>query len=187
MKQESMSRYILRIVLVLLCIAVVVAGLLAFVNRITEPVIDAATEARTMAAIREVLPGGYYIVITQYTDDTGLVSAVYKGRNGYALEVTPVGFDNTITMMVGVSRDGEVLGFTVVSHTETSGLGAVAASGNSAGEAFREQFVGAVGSVAVSKDGGEIDAITNATVTSRAVCEGINAALSCVAGMGGAE
>ena len=185
MKQESMPKYVLRITLVLLCIAIVVAGLLAFVNRVTAPVISAATEARTMAAIRQVLPGGYYIVLTQYTDDTGLVSSVYKGRNGYAVEVQPSGFDGAISMMVGVDRDGAVLGFTVISHTETSGLGAVAASSNSAGEAFREQFKGAAGSVAVTKDGGEIDAITNATITSRAVCDGINAALACVEGLRG--
>ena len=82
---------------------------------------------------------------------------------------------------------GKVLGIAVVSHTETSGLGAVAAANNSAGQAFRDQFVGASGAVAVTKDGGQIDAITGATVTSRAVCEGVNAALACVAGLEGGK
>ncbi len=187
MKQESLSRYILRITLVLLTIAVVVAGLLAIVNRLTAPVIAASLEAKTQAAISQVLPGGYEEEITDFADETGLVSKVYKGQKGYALEVTPMGFDNTITMMVGIDNDGKVLDIAIISHTESAGLGAVAAANNQKGQAFREQFVGASGSVSVSKDGGDIDAITSATITSRAVCNGVNAALSCVAGLGGAK
>ena len=95
----------------------------------------------------------------------------------------PSGFDNTITMMVGVDFEGKVLGISVVSHSETAGLGAVSAADTAAGRAFRGQFVGAGGSLAVSKDGGAIEAITGATITSRAVCAGVNAALACVAGL----
>ena len=126
----------------------------------------------------------YTVSKEHYNDATGLVSKVYKGANGYALEVLPSGFDNTITMMVGVDNEGKVLGISVVSHTETAGLGAVAAAGTPAGENFRGQFVGASGSVSVTKDGGTMDAITGATITSRAVCAGVNAALECVAQMG---
>lgn len=186
MKPESTPRYIMRITLVLLSIAVIVAGLLAVVNRITAPAIAQATEEKTQAAIRQVLPGGYEEEILEFTDDTGLVSRIYKGQNGYAVEVNPIGFDNTICMMVGIDTQGKVLGMCVISHTESAGLGAVAASNNSAGQSFRQQFIGADGSVSVSKDGGQIDAITNATITSRAVCDGINAALACIAQLGGA-
>ena len=87
-------------------------------------------------------------------------------------------------MMVGVDNEGNVLGISIVSHTETAGLGAVAAASTSAGEAFRGQFAGTSGSVAVSKDGGALEAITGATITSRAVCAGVNAALACVANLG---
>ena len=104
-----------------------------------------------------------------------LVSKVYKGENGYAVEVTPGGFDNTITMMVGID---------FISHTETAGLGAVADADTSAGQILRAQFVGTSGSVAVTKDGGSMDAITGATITSRAICDGVNAALACVANLG---
>ena len=101
----------------------------------------------------------------------------------------PLGFDSALTMMVGVSPEGKVLQICVVSHTETAGLGAVAAAKGSAGVAFRDQFVGLSGEVGVTKDGGTIDAITGATVTSRAVCTGVNAAVSCVAALeqGGAK
>ena len=99
------------------------------------------------------------------------------------MEVTPTGFDNTITMMVGVDKAGKVLGIDIISHTETAGLGAVSAAKTTAGEAFRGQFAGCSGEVSVAKDGGSIDAITGATITSRAICTGVNAALACVAGL----
>ena len=184
MKTESTVKYVLRLALTLLIITSVVAAILAGVNSVTAPVIEKLTAEKTQNAIEAVLPGGYDKEITDYADETGLVSKVYAGTNGYAFEVTPGGFDNTITMMVGVDNTGNVLGISIVSHTETAGLGAVAAASTSAGEAFRGQFVGKSGSVAVSKDGGELDAITGATITSRAVCAGVNAALACAAALG---
>ena len=184
MKTESTAKFVLRLALTLLIITSVVAVCLAGVNKITAPAIDQLNAAKTQEAIEAVLPGGYDNEITDFSDATGLVSKVYAGANGYAFEVLPSGFDNTITMMVGVDTEGKVLGISIVSHTETAGLGAVAAAATSAGEAFRGQFVGTSGSVAVSKDGGELDAITGATITSRAVCAGVNAALACAATLG---
>ena len=184
MKTENTVLYVARIALTLFLITAVVAAALAGVNSITKPIIDAQNAAKTQKAIETVLPGGFDEEVTVFDDQGGLVSKVYKGQNGYALEVLPSGFDNTITMMVGIGNDGKVLGISIVSHTETAGLGAVAAAQTSAGEAFRSQFVGQSGSVTVSKDGGELDAITGATITSRAVCVGVNAALNCVANLG---
>ena len=184
MKTESNVMYVLRLAVTLFLIAAVVAGALAGVNAVTKPIIEQLNDEKTQKAIEAVLPGGYDEMITDYADASGIVSKVYKGANGYALEVLPGGFDNTITMMVGIDNEGNVLGISIVSHTETAGLGAVAAANTSAGEAFRGQFVGTSGSVAVTKDGGELDAITGATITSRAICAGVNAALDCVAGLG---
>ena len=185
MKQnESMAMYILRLAGTLLLICAVTAGLLAGVNAITEPIIAELNAAKTQEAISAVLPGGFDTEITDYADATGIVSKVYQGANGYAVEVGPGGFDNTITMMVGIDNEGKVLGISIISHTETAGLGAVAAAGTPAGIAFRDQFVGTSGSVSVTKDGGEINAITGATITSRAICVGVNAALEVVKKMG---
>ena len=184
MKTENTVMYVLRLALTLFLITAVVAGALAAVNSITAPIIAAQNAAKTQKAIEAVLPGGFDEELTAFDNQGGLVSKVYKGANGYALEVLPSGFDNTITMMVGVDFEGKVLGISVVSHTETAGLGAVAAATTSAGEAFRGQFVEQSGAVAVTKDGGQIDAITGATITSRAVCVGVNAALNCVGGLG---
>ena len=176
--------YVARLALTLLLITGVMAAALAGVNAVTNPVIDDLTAQKTQAAIETVLPGGYEEELSDFADETGLVSKVYAGPNGYAFEVTPGGFDNTITMMVGVDTEGKVLGISVVSHTETAGLGAVAAADTSAGQAVRGQFLGQSGSVAVTKDNGTLDAITGATITSRAVCAGVNAALACAESLG---
>ena len=181
MKTESTVKYVLRLALTLLAITAVVAACLAGVNSITAPAIAELTAQKTQEAIQAVLPGGGESVDFP---ETALVSKVYASDTGYAVEVTPGGFDNTITMMVGVDKAGSALGISIISHTETAGLGAVAAAGTPAGEAFRGQFVGTSGSVSVTKDGGQMDAITGATITSRAICVGVNAALEVVAKMG---
>ena len=80
-----------------------------------------------------------------------------------------------------VIAGGKIGSVEVVSHTETAGLGAVAAAQNAKGDAFRGQFVGKTGTLAV---GDQIDAMSGATITSKAVVTGINAALSYVANMG---
>ena len=185
MKQnESIVMYVLRLAGTLLLITAVVAAALAGVNAVTAPVIAELNAAATQDAISAVLPGGFDTEVADYADATGLVSKVYQGANGYAVEVGPSGFDNTITMMVGVDNEGKVLGISIVSHTETAGLGAVADADTPKGIAFRDQFVGASGAVSVTKDGGTMDAITGATITSRAICVGVNAALDVVAGLG---
>ena len=181
MKKENNVMYVLRLALTLLIIAGVMAAALAGVNSVTAPIIEKLTYEKTQEAVSAVLPGGGDVVEAPAMD---LVSKVYKGENGYAVEVTPSGFDNTITMMVGVDYEGAVTGISIIDHSETAGLGAVAAATTAAGEAFRAQFKGMSGSVSVSKDGGQVDAITSATITSRAVCSGVNAALAVVAAMG---
>ena len=181
MKTESTVMYVLRLALTLLAITAVVAAALAGVNSITAPAIAELNAQKTQEAIELVLPGGGEEIDFPAAD---LVAKVYKGENGYAVQTTPGGFDNTITMMVGIDNEGKVLGISIIKHTETAGLGAVSAASTPAGENFRGQFVDASGSVSVTKDGGSVEAITGATITSRAVCAGVNAALDCVANMG---
>ena len=182
MKTESTVKYVLRLTVTLLLITAVVAVILAGVNSVTAPRIADLNARKTQEAVEAVLPGGG--VEVAFTDSTGLVATVYQGDAGYAVKVNPSGFNGTISMMVGVDNSGSVLGISIISQTETAGLGAVSAADTSAGEAFRGQFAGMSGSVSVSKDGGQVDAITGATITSRAVCTGVNAALDCIARMG---
>ncbi len=183
MKKENIVKYVAAIAGKLLLITLVVALALAAVNSVTAPVIAKLKAEKLQAAIGEVLPGGGEAVAFD-AGSNPLVTAAYKGDNGYAIQVTPAGFGGAITMMVGVDSEGKVLGISVVSQAETAGLGAIIAAKTSAGEDFRGQFLGGSGTIAVTKDGGTIDSLTGATITSRAVCVGVNAALSCAAGLG---
>ncbi len=182
MKTESTVKYVIRLAGTLLLIAAVVAAALAGVNSITAPIIAQMKEAKTQAAIEAVLPGGGKEV--SFTDSTGLVAKVYASEKGYAVEVIPVGFNGGITMMVGVDLQGKVTGISIISQTETAGLGAVAAEKGNKGQAFRDQFIGMSGELVVGKAENEVDAISGATITSKAVTTGVNAALACVANLG---
>lgn len=183
-KKESIAAYVLRLALTLLIITSVVAAALAGVNAVTAPEIAKSNERKTQKAIEAVLHGTGKKVDIPAVDVDVPVTEVYEGENGYAVKVTPGGFGGAIEMMVGVDHEGNVLGISIIKHAETPSLGAVAAAKGSAGENFRQSFVGLSGEVAVSKDGGEADTISGATITSRAVAAGVNAALSVAKAMG---
>jgi electron transport complex protein RnfG len=185
MKKENNALYILRLAVTLLAICAAVALALAGVNAITKDRIAAIQAEKTQKAIAEVLPGVTDVEEIAFTDESGLVSTVYKSYLGYAVEVTPTsGFAGAIKMMVGVSHDGKVLGVSIISHAETAGLGAVAGASSAKGQAFRDSFLGLTAPVSPNKDGGQADTITGATITSRAICDGVNAALACVENLG---
>lgn len=192
--------YILRLSLTLLTITAVMAVALAGVNKLTAGKIADITKEKTDTAIANVLPNVRYIEdvtegfkSSRSLEVPELIRKIYFGFNkpqtcliepgmtrgfaGCAIEVGPSGFDGEISLMVGISNEGKVTGISIISHTETAGLGAVAAAENDKGQVFRDQFVGMSGHLAITKDGGDVDAITGATVTSRAITEGVNQAL----------
>ena len=167
-----------QLVVTLFLISAICAVLLGLVNNITAGPIAAANEAATNAAMQAVLPADSYEQV-EYTGGNALVTAVYKaGDAGYVVQVAPSGFGGNLDVMVGVGADGTCTGVSIISHAETSGLGA-----NATKEDFRAQFVGKA-NVAVTKDGGDIAALTGATITSRAVCDGVNAAIEAAASVG---
>ncbi len=182
MKKQGTALYILKLALTLLIITAVVAAALAVVNAVTAPKIARLNEEKTQAAIEKVLPGGGEKL--EIADGNGMVRAVYGSDKGYAVEVASSGFGGEILMMVGIDLQGSVTGLDIISHTETAGLGSVAAEDTAKGEAFRNQFAGTQGDLAVEKDGGQIDSLTSATITSRAVVAGVNAAVECVKNLG---
>ena len=183
MKTESNVRYILRLALTLLAICAVVSGLLAGVNAITKDRIAAIQAEKIQNALQQVLPGVSDLEKMELSGDTGIVKTVYVSGDSYAVEVTPGGFDGPITMMVGISS-GKVTGIAVIAHTETPGLGAVAGADSAKGEAFRNQFVGLVGGIVVDGAENSIDSMSGATITSKAVTAGVNAALEFIANLG---
>ena len=168
-----------RMVITLFLITGLVAAALAGVNALTDEVRGANQQKKTQEALALVLPSTQGLQQLPLSGEAGIVQAVYTAGGDYAVQVAPGGFDGEITMMVGISQ-GAVTGISVVSHTETPGLGAVAAAQNAKGEAFRDQFVGQSGNLAV---GDQIDAMSGATITSNAVVTGVNAALGYVANL----
>ena len=181
MKEKSTFGYILRLSLTLLVITGVIAAALAGVNSITKDRIAAAQEEKRAQALLEVLPDGDKAVVLDKVQTLPAgVNGVLVSDSGYAVEVSPNGFGGPISMMVGVDREGRILGVAVISHTETPSLGAVAGDKTSKGQSFRDQYIGLSGRLAVTKDGGIVDAISGATITSKAVTAGVNTALECV-------
>ena len=170
------TRYILRLTVTLFLITAVVAGLLGFVNYLTEERIAAGQREKAKNAMQEVLPAENYELLEASAEG---INAVYRADDlGFVVDVTVNGFGGAINMMVGVDAEGRVAGVSIVSHSETASLGA-----NCTREDFRSQFSGAEGTLAVTKDGGSVEALTGATVTSRAVTNGVNLAVEFVKGV----
>lgn len=171
--------------LMLLIIACVAALILGLVNAGTEGRIAAIAEDTMNRAMQAVLPAESYS--DNVVEDNGEVEAIYAAEGGgWVVQVTESGSQGLVTMMVGVSADYTCTGISITQSSETAGLGAIAGQASEKGDAFRAQFVGQSGTVAVTKDGGEIDAISGATITSKAVCRGVTAAIAACQSLSGA-
>ncbi len=163
---------------ILLLVAAVVALVLGLVDLVTRDRIEAIAEQTMNNAMQSVLPADSYEQLDVEPD--GEVDAAYEAADGagWVVQVTEVGSQGTVTMMVGVGSDLACTGISVTESSETAGLGAIASQASEAGDNFRGQFVGQTGTVAVTKDGGEINALTGATITSRAIAKGVTTALA---------
>ena len=174
----------IKLVAVLTIICTVAGALLAVVHDITEaPIATAATKEKG-DAIMEVLPAcdnqPVEDAITIDAEDASWSFYVAREKGqfvGAAFEtVSTKGYGGDIAIMVGVNAEGTVQAIEVLlGHKETPGLGAWIT-----GDAFRGQFAGrsiAETHWAVKKDGGDIDQITAATISSRAVTDAVKAGL----------
>ena len=165
-------KYILKLALILLLIAAVVAGLLGLVNHLTADKIADNTAKKAKVAMESVLPSASYQKLEVSKDG---ITEAYRAEGGFVVRLNTNGFGGAIDMMVGIDNTGTVTGVSVISHSETASLGAECTR-----EDWRSQFVGTAGNLQVTKDGGSIDALTGATVTSRAITEAVNRALEFV-------
>jgi len=155
-----------------------IAGIsLGYINSITKPIIDAQEKAAKETAIKEVLPDTVAIVNLTYTNaagdeveySVGYSDAEKTNATGYAVTANGNGFSSIIKTIVGLDTAFNINKIAVVYQNETPGLGTRCVE-----EGFKSQFVGKAGrTVAVDKDGGDIVAITGATITSRAVAASI--------------
>ena len=165
-------KYILKLAIILLLITAVVAGLLGLVNMLTADKIAENTAKKANEAMQTVLPASSYEKLDISAEG---ISEAYKAEQGYVIRLNAMGFGGAIDMMVGIDLSGAVTGISVISHGETASLGAECTRAD-----WQSQFVGTSGNLQVSKDGGTIDALTGATVTSRAVTEAVNRAVEFV-------
>lgn len=176
-------RYILRLAGTLLGICLVTALLLGVVNQVTKPRIDAAQKAKTEAAMAMVLPADAYDKVdTQAPGVTALYRAMSGGQQaGWVAEVTATGSQGAIDMVVGVDADGAVTGVSVTKHSETKNIGTKVVSDQS----VLDRFIGmshAGGEITVNSGSNRFDGVTGATVSSKGVTAGVNAALAAVSG-----
>ena len=170
-------------VICLFAICVVCSSLLAGVYALTKAPIDAAAKAKNEAAIKEVLPVSAVTIEEERTVDFEGASYAYnlaydeQGNTvGCAINVAPVGFGGPISIKVGFDVNGVIWNTKVLSQAETPGLGAKCVE-----PSFSEQFKGfdpAAKKLAVKKDGGDVDAITASTITSRAYADGLALAVN---------
>lgn len=167
-------------VLVLVGVALITGGILAYVNHITEAPIKLQAEKTLADGIKTVM-GGVQLSVAE--NDT--IKQTIKGKEavfvihktvdsnkqdlGVAVESTTGGFGGDLKVLVGFDKDGNILGYTILQHAETPGLGA------KADKWFQKDGKGSIigknpnkDNLTVKKDGGDVDAITASTITSRA-------------------
>ena len=164
----------LRLTLTLVVICGAAAGALAFVNQITNPKIIEQAKVEKGLALKEVSPGAdeFKEVVQNRVWDA------LKGgeKTGSVILTTAQGYSGKIDIALGVGPDGSLAGIKILSQTETPGLGAKVVE-----RSFLDQFVGKAADAVILKkddpDGGSIDAVSAATISSRVVTNAVRAAL----------
>ena len=191
-KVQMDPKYLFKLAGILMVICAIVAALLGVVNGVTADKIAALQAEKLQQSLQVVFPGAEFTEV-EVTDDlvtlaaspdaeSGLAAIYAASTGGYALEVKPTGFGGSIDMIVGIDGDGNVTGISVISHTETAGIGTkiVADKPNKNGVGVLTQFVGrgaGEGNLfTVNSGSNEVDAISGATVTTKAITRGVNAA-----------
>jgi electron transport complex protein RnfG len=183
---KKLESTLLNMVLVLTGVAVVMGGILALVNHLTEGPIAQQKEKTLADGIKAVMVCDDLIVTKTDTvkrnDAKGkeLTYIIYQTQDkagkdlGAAVESTTGGFGGALKVLVGFDADGKILGYTLLEHAETPGLGAKADKWFQKGE--KGDIIGKVPAepLTVSKDGGQVDAITASTITSRAFLLAVN-------------
>ncbi len=176
MTQVKEKTPFLRLILVLLAITVISAALLALVNQVTYQRIAELSAQKLNAAMLEIQPQAETFLL-QEGAEYDLVSGFYLAQKdgetvGYCVETAPNGFGGKMSVLVGLDLEGAVTGVKLVEHSETAGVGT-----KTEDPTFLSQFVGKSGSVSVGGADG-IDAVSGATISSKAVTSGVNAALA---------
>ena len=193
------GKFILKVAGTLTVIALVVAALLGLVNSITAGKIAEIDAENTRIAMSAVVPeGSEFTDKLEISDDVAAVAAAQGGKltelygvknagadAGYVMKIAASGSQGTITMMVGVDANKAITGISVVSHAETSGIGTKVMGNepNAAGVPVLDQFIGMSGSGSLVV-GKTVTAISGATVSTKGITMGANAALAAAEALG---
>ena len=184
---KKLESSLLNMTLVLTLVAVVMGGILAFVNHLTEGPIQEQKEKALADGIKTVIVCNDLVVaepveVKQNIDGKEYTFIIYNVKDaqgkdlGAAVQSATMGFGGDLKVLVGFNPEGNILGYTLLEHAETPGLGAKAdqwfqkgQKGDIIGKDPKEPLT-------VSKDGGQVDAITASTITSRAFLKAVNQA-----------
>ena len=183
---KKLESSLTNMVLVLTGVAIVMGGILAYVNHLTEGPINDQKAIALADGIKSVMCV-YDLKVAKtdtvrQNDSKGkeLTYIIYQiqdaqGQNlGAAVESVTGGFGGNLKVLVGFNPEGQILGYTLLEHAETPGLGAKADRWFQKGE--KGDIIGKDPKepLTVSKDGGQVDAITASTITSRAFLLAVN-------------
>ena len=196
-KVDMDPKYIIKLTVTLFVTCVVVAALLGLVDNVTREKIAAINWENTVAAMKAVVADPDATTFSDALENTeamsaaalaggGTLDSVYEvqvggASAGYAIKVVASGSQGNIEMMVGVDGEGAVTGVSIVDNAETAGIGSKVMENQNG---VLDQFIGrsaADGTLAV---GTNVDAITGATVSSKGVTAGVNAALAVAGAIG---
>lgn len=185
---KKLESSLVNMVLVLTGVAVVMGGVLAWVNHLTSGPIDVQKQQALENGIKTVMQADQLAVsktdTVKTTDAKGKeqIYIIYNNEKGAAVESTAMGFGGQLKVLVGFDNDGNILGYTLLEHQETPGLGAKADQWFQKGQ--KGDIIGKNPSspLTVSKDGGQVDAITASTITSRAFLLAVNNAYNAYKG-----
>ena len=201
-KVDMDPKYIIKLTVTLLLCCLVVAAALGGVNAITKDKIAAINWEIPVTAMKAVVADPDSTEFSEALENTeamtaaaasagGTLDSVYEvlvgGENaGYAIKVVASGSQGSIEMMVGVDGEGAVTGVSIVDNAETAGIGSKVMNNEplSSGTGVLDQFIGksaADGALAV---GTNVDAISGATVSTKGVTTGVNAALAVAGAIG---
>lgn len=191
-QKQSSGGQIIKLALVLLAVAAIIALVLGFVNSITEGPIAAYNQNKTEEAYANVLKAASYEKVdpAKYKAANGentitlLQEAKDENGNvvGYVAETEFSGAQGMITMVIGLDADMNCTGIYVTKHSETSGLGAKAAETSEG--AWRDNLVGQGDGLQLKKNGGTVEAISGATITSTAVVKEVQTVINAVKELG---
>lgn len=186
-----MKKGLLMPVLAILLCALILFGLSWSLNAV------AASRAQEdhLNLLKMMSPGSENFTLVPYDGEDANIRSVHKGEKGFVIETVTNGYAGEITMYIGVSNEGKVTGLVVRDLSETYGLGREALTNvdflkqflNSSGSfavetSGADAFSGATGAAESSEDSVEVDALTGATVTSKAVVRCVNSAVAYVTG-----